>query len=203
MTNTRTTTVILVLAAFLSTPLCCAPAVPFVPYPIFAGRYDVANESDETLYISPVAEIGRTPHFLVKSYSRFPYLPLFKRADIRLDPGESVRINAMVVPDLKFIRIAVRDRSGDYRQLKVDRPAAAHSLLMPETGYVIESFDGLYSIPAEDLGFASRGRHFNFRAGAAIVLGIIPLVLFFLALRLVWIRWKERRRARSEDLEDD
>jgi hypothetical protein len=36
-----------------------------------------------------------------------------------------------------------------------------------------------------------------------VVLGIIPLVLFFLVLRLVWFRWKGRRRARSEDLEDD
>lgn len=193
MNNTRTATLILVLAACLSTPLCCAPAVPFVPYPIFAGRYYVTNQSDQTLYVSPVAEIGQTSHFLVRSYSRFPYLPLLKRADIRIHPAESVRVNAMVVPDLMFTRIAVRDRSGDYRQLKVTRPAGAHSILMPETGYVIESFAGLDTISGEELRFAKRGRRFNVHAGTMVVLGVIPVVLSFLALRLVWRRWRGRR----------
>jgi hypothetical protein len=191
---------ILLLVAVLSLPLCCAPAVPFVPYPVFAGRYNVVNESGERLYISPVAEIGRNPHFLVKYYSKFPHLPLLKRADVRMDPGESVRIDCMVVPDLYFSRIAVRNEGGEYRQLKVEVPAGAHAFGMPEKTYVIESFNRLRSISGEDLAFARKGRRFNFRAGGAVMLGLIPVALFTLLLGLAWMGWKERRRKGSNDV---
>jgi len=89
--------------------------------------------------------------------SNFPHLPLLKRADVRLDPGESVRIDCMVVPDLTFSRIAVRNEGGEYRQLKVETPAGAHAFMLPEKTYVIESFNRLRSISGEDLAFAGRG----------------------------------------------
>jgi hypothetical protein len=141
-----------------------------------------------------VAEIGGNTLFLVKYYSNFPYLPLLKRADVRLDPSQSVRIGCMVVPDLKFSRIAVRNQGGEYRQLKVEAPAGGLTSMLPEKTYVIESFDRLRSISGEELAFARKGRRFNLRAGMMVMLGLVPVALFILVLGLAWMGWKERRR---------
>jgi hypothetical protein len=119
MLRKRVTRVILLGLAFLSLPLCFLPVCAFVPsYPMFWGRFTVLNESDETLYITPIGERYGQRRVLLENSSRFPYGPILKQADVRLDPGESVQIfcRGFDEPSWTLTEIVVRSERGEYQQ---------------------------------------------------------------------------------------
>jgi hypothetical protein len=197
MRQRRVTMLIFLGLAFLSLPLCCLPVVAFVPsYPLFWGRFTVINESDETLYITPIGERSGQRRVLLEHFSKFPYAPILKQADVRLDPQESVQLFYRWFDEPPWIltEIAVRNMRGEYRRMIIDKPTPG-LWTSPEQTYPIESFGGLYTASPEVVEIAEKAGRFNFAAWWMIVAGLIPIGLFLAWLRLVV---SLRRQSRNE-----
>jgi len=198
MLRKRVTRVILLGLAFLSLPLCCLPVCAFVPsYPMFWGRFTVLNESDETLYITPIGERYGQRRVLLENSSRFPYGPILKQADIRLDPGESVQIfcRGFDEPTWTLTEIVVRNERGEYRRLIIGESTTSLLWTSQEQTYRIQSFGGLSRASPEVVEIAKKAGRFNFAAWGMIAAGCIPTGLFLAWLGLVW---KLRRQSRTE-----
>jgi len=185
MRKKRTAARVFFILTLLSLPLCCLAAMAFAPNPLFMGEFNVANESNETLYVTPIGESYGQRHVLVKSFSKFPYVPILKRSDIRLEPGESVHIVCETDEDLVFSEIAVRNTRGEFRQLVVQQPTIELSTYSssPST-YVVESFAELEAIPPQALEVAEKARGVNAQAWAMMLLGLIPFGMFAAWLRV-------------------
>jgi hypothetical protein len=175
--------------ALLSLPLCCLAALAVVPSPLFLGELRIVNGSAEALRVTPIGEAYGQKHPLARSYSRFPYLSVLRQGDIRLAPGQSVRVWCEVDEDLTFSEIAVRNAAGEYRQWAIRVPSSA---LMPASNaageqgrtFVIESFADLTPILPAALQVAKRARFPAWTSWGAILAGIIPVALLALGLWL-------------------
>jgi hypothetical protein len=194
---------LLFLVALLSLSLCCCPIgllinnVNPVHYG-FLAEFQVVNESGETVYITPIGAVRtveRPRHVLVRASPRLPGTPALRQGDIRLDPGESLRI-IYDRDDVAASEIAVRNAQGEYRQLVIsDRQK---SLILDEETpeYTIGSFKRLAKIAPEVLAVAkqadSANRRIWFWMALWIIAGFIPIALF-----LVWFGLALRARRES------
>jgi hypothetical protein len=167
---------------------------------MFWGRFTVLNESNENLYITPIGERSGQRRVLLEQSSRFPYAPILKQADVRLDPGESVQIHCRGFdePSWTLAVIAVRNERREYRQLTIDESTSNFmSWISPEPTYQIESFDELSRAFPEVVEIAKRASRPNFTAWMMIAAGFIPIGLFSAWLALVWKLRQERRSERE------
>ena len=120
----RVATLALFLVACLSLPLCFCPALPLINnvnpiHLFFLVEFRVINESGETVYITPIGAVRTVQmprHVLLRVSPRLPGTPALRQGDIRLDPGESLRI-IYDADDVAASEIAVRNARGEYRQL--------------------------------------------------------------------------------------
>jgi hypothetical protein len=183
MPTKRIKTWILFGAACLSLPLCCLSVMTFAPG-IFSGAFTVVNRSGATLYITPIFSAYGQRHVAVQSFSKFPYLPILKEAGLQLAPDESVRIICEVDEDYTFSEIAVRNASGDYRQMDIQMPTTTLSLGLSQPSFTIGPFHELPGISPAALEVARKAEQPNLRALGAIGLGFIPIGLFAIWLRL-------------------
>ena len=156
------------------------------------------NESDETLYVTPIGERLGQRRVLLAHASRFPYAPILKRADVRLEPGESVQIHcsAFAEPVWVLTAIVVRNERKQYRQLAVDEPTTSLLWASLEPVYRIESFGELEDVGPEVLEIARRAGRLHVAAWAMIVAGLVPVALFGVWLHLVR---QARARIRAEN----
>jgi hypothetical protein len=167
---------------------------------MFWGRFTVLNESDETLYITPIGERSGQRRVLLEQSSRFPYAPILKQADVRLDPGESVQIHCRGYdePSWTLAEIAVRNERREYRQLTIDESTLSLMLwTSPEQTYQIESFDELSRASPEVVEIAKKAGRPNSAALRMIAAGFIPVELFLAWFALVWKLRQERRSKRE------
>jgi hypothetical protein len=185
----RVPTLLLFLMALLSLPLCCCPIGLLINNvnPIhyaFLIEFQVVNESEETMYITPIGEVRtvqRPRHILLRASPRLPGTPALRQGDIRLDPGESLRI-IYDADDVAASEIAVRNAQGEYRQLFIRDRQKRLTLdeEMPE--YTIGSFNRLAKIAPEVLAVAKEAGRANrriwLRMALWIVAGFIPIALF-------------------------
>jgi hypothetical protein len=195
MSRKRETMVVVFVIACLTLPLCCFPVCAIFPsYPMFWGRFTVANESDETLYVTPIGVRTGQQRVLLELSSRFPYAPLFKRADVRLGPGESVQIygRSFDEPPWALASIVVRNKGREYRQLIIDEPT---SILRLDSGptYVVESFSALARATPDAAGVAKKAGRLHLAAWGMIAAGFVPVGLFWVLLRLSRELREERR----------
>jgi hypothetical protein len=194
--------VVVFAIACLTLPLCCFPVcVIFPSYPMFWGRFTVVNESDETLYITPIGERSGQQRVLVEQLSRFPYASILKRADVRLDPGESVQIygRAFDEPSWMLASIAVRNEGREYRQLMIDEPILSLTLHSEQT-YRIESFSALARATPEVVDIAKKAGRLNIAAWGMIAAGFVPIGLLWIWLNLARELREERRRERARSV---
>jgi hypothetical protein len=154
------------------------------PNPLFQGNFTVVNQSDEILYITPIFEAYGRRFTAVKAFSKAPYLPIPTEASVRLTPNESVHIICEIDEDTSFSEIAVRNTNRDYRQMVVQKPTVTLSLGTPEPSFTIRSFHELSIISPEALKVAKRAEQLNLKALGAIGLGVVPIGLFAVWLRL-------------------
>ena len=84
-------TLLLLGIAILSLPLCLVPIILWggAVVPWMVADFTVANNSGETVYITPVTI---SPVAVLQRYS-VGQLRAFRQADIRLPAGESIRIS--------------------------------------------------------------------------------------------------------------
>jgi hypothetical protein len=167
---------------------------------MFWGRFTVLNESDETLYVTPIGERSGQRRVLLEQSSKFPYAPILKQADVRLDPGESVQIQCRGFDEIPWTlaEIAVRNERREYRQLTIDESTS--SLMFwtsPGRTYQIESFDELSRASPEVVEIAKKAGRPNSAALMMIAAGFIPVELFSAWLALVWKLRQERRSERE------
>jgi hypothetical protein len=163
------------LVACLSLPLCCCPTLPLINnvnpiHLFFLVEFRVINES----------------YVLSRASPRLPGTPALRQGDIRLAPGESVRI-IYDDEDIAASEIAVRTAQGEYRQLVVSgrQKRLTSDEGMPENVYTIGSFDRLSKIRSN--------RGVWVWMALLVVPGFIPIALF-----LVWsgLALKARRESR-------
>lgn len=168
----------------VSLPVSCLATWVLVPNPLFRGTLTIVNSSTERLYVTPVGSAYGRRHVLVDGYARFPYLPLFRRADLRLDPGRSLRIVCEIDEDLRFTEIVVRNRQGEYRQWTVDQPS---SVLAPYPGndarYVLPAFGDLLPVRPEALAVVRQARGIPWRTWGALLLVLAPLAFLVLLVK--------------------
>jgi hypothetical protein len=204
----RVPPLLIFLVALLSLPLCCCPTVPLINNlnPIhyaFLVEFQVVNESDETTYITPIGAVRTVEeprHVLLRASPRLPGTPALRQGDIRLDPGESLRI-IYAGEDVAASEIAVRNAQGEYRQLVI-RDRQKRLTFDEETPeYTIGSFKKLAKIDPEVLAVAKEAgrsnRMIRFWMALWIVAGFIPLALF-----LTWsgLALRARRESRYTEM---
>ena len=186
------------IAACLSFPLCCLPVCAVVPsYPMFWGSFTVWNESDEVLHVTPIGERAGEQRILLDQMSKFPYAPLFKRADVRLEPGESVRISCRIFdePMWRLVALVARNERDEYRQLPVDEGPSSLLWASEEPAYKIRSFGELEGVGPKTLEFARKAGRLHVAAWVMIAAGFVPTGLFGLWFALVWrARLRDRRQ---------
>jgi len=177
--------------AILSLPLCLVPIILWggAVVPWMVADFTVANNSGETVYITPVTI---SPVAVLQRYS-MGQLRAFRQADIRLPAGQSIRISYDAESGHPGA-IAVRNEAGEYRQLAIDK--GARTLLSgPEMVYILGSFDTLPPIDQWVLHTVQPATPFNFDLkywGSMLIgtlAGGIPVALF-----RVWFRLVRRRR---------
>jgi hypothetical protein len=197
-------TLALFLVACLSLPLCCCPTLPLINnvnpiHLFFLVEFRVINESDETVYITPVGTmrtLQKQRYVLSRASPRLPGTPALRQGDIRLDPGESVRI-IYDDEDIAASEIAVRNVQGEYRQLVISGRQKRLTLDEETPEYTIRSFDRLSKIAPEVLVVAKEAGRSNRRVwiwmALLVVPGSIPIALF-----VVWSGFalKARRESR-------
>jgi hypothetical protein len=204
----RVPPLLLFLVAVLSLPLCCCPTGLLINnvnpiYYAFLVEFQVVNESDETIHITPIGAVRtvqRPRHVLFRASPRLPGTPALRQGDIRLDPGESLRI-IYDADDVAASEIAVRNAQGEYRQLLIrDRQKRLTSdEETPE--YTITSFDRLSKMAPEVLAVAKEAGRSNRRVwfwmALWIVPGFIPIGLF-----LIWsgLALRARRESRYTEM---
>jgi hypothetical protein len=154
---------------------------------MFWGHFSVLNDSDETLYVTPIGGRFGQRRILLAHFSRFPYAPILKRADVRLEPEESVRIYCRVFaePVWALTAIVVRDERREYRQLEIEDQATSLLWASAEPVYRIESFGELESVGPDVLEIARKAGRLHVAAWAMIAAGLVPIMLFGAWLCLV------------------
>jgi hypothetical protein len=206
----RVATLALFLVACLSLPLCCCPTLPLINnvnpiHLFFLVEFRVISESDETIYITPVGTmrtLQKQRYVLSRASPRLPGTPALRQGDIRLDPGESVRI-IYDDEDIAASEIAVRNAQGEYRQLVISgrQKRLTSDEGMPENVYTIGSFDRLSKISPEVLVVAKEAGRSNRRVwvwmALWIVPGFIPIGLFLVGSGLAL---KVRRESRYTEM---
>jgi len=204
----RVPPLLIFLVAFLSLPLCCCPTALLINNvnPIhyaFLVEFQVVNESDETIYITPIGAVRtvqRPRHVLLRASPRLPGTPALRQGDIRLDPGESLRI-IYDMDDVAASEIAVRNAQGEYRQLVISDRQKRLTLDEETPEYTIRSFDGLSKVAPEVLAVAKEASRSNRRVWfwmtLLIVPGFIPVGLF-----VVWsgLALRARRESRYTEM---
>jgi hypothetical protein len=199
----RALPLLLFLVAVLSLPLCCCPIGLLINNvnPIhyaFLAEFQVVNESGETVYITPIGAVRtvqRPRHVLLRASPKLPGTPALRQGDIRLDPGESLRI-IYDMDDVVASEIAVRNAQGEYRQLIISDRQKRLTLDEEAPEYTIGSFKRLAKIAPEVLAVAKEAGRSNrriwFWMALWIVTGFIPIALF-----LVWSGLALRARRES------
>jgi len=204
----RVPPLLLFLVAVLSVPLCCCPTGLLINNvnPIhyaFLVEFQVVNESGETIYITPIGALRtlqRPRHVLFRASPGLPGTPALRQGDIRLDPGESLRV-IYDADDVVASEIAVRNVRGEYRQLAISDRQRRLTLDEETPEYTIRSFDGLAKIAPEVLAVTKEAGRSNRRVwvwmALWIVPGFIPIALF-----LVWssLALKVRRESRYAEM---
>ncbi len=204
----RVPPLLIFLVALLSLPLCCCPIGLLINNvnPIhyaFLVEFQVINESDETLYITPIGAVRtvqRPRHVLLRASPRLPGTPALRQGDIRLDPGESLRI-IYDADDVAASEIAVRNAQGEYRQLVIHDRQKRLTLDEETPEYAISSFDGLSRIAPEVLAVVQEAGRANRRVWFWMALwtvtGFIPIALF-----LIWsgLALRARREPRYTEM---
>jgi hypothetical protein len=205
----RVPPLLLFLVACLSLPLCCCPTLPLINnvnpiHLFFLVEFRVNNESDETVYITPVGTmrtLQKQRYVLSRASPRLPGTPALRQGDIRLDPGESVRI-IYDDEDIAASEIAVRNAQGEYRQLVISgrQKRLTSDEGMPENVYTIRSFDRLSKIAPEVLAVVKEAGRSNRGVWIWMALLVVP-GLIPIALLLVWSGLALKVRRESRDAE--
>ena len=204
----RVATLALFLVACLSLPLCCCPTGLLINNvnPIhyaFLVEFQVVNESGETIHITPIGAlrtVQRPRHVLLRASPRLPGTPALRQGDIRLDPGESLRI-IYDADDVAASEIAVRNAQGEYRQLVIRDRQKLLTLDEETLEYTIGSFKRLAKIAPEVLAVAKEAGRSNRRVwiwmALWIMAGFIPIALF-----LIWsgLALRARRESRYTEM---
>jgi hypothetical protein len=162
---------------------------------MFWGHFRVLNESGETLYITPIGERDGQRDILLEGFSRFPYVPILRRADLRLEPGESVEIYCRWFdePPWRLVAIAVRNQRDEYSQLAVDESTLNPMAALSERSHRIESFDALTKATPEVVDLAVEASRLNVAAWAMVAAGFVPIGLFVAWYRLGWESQRESK----------
>jgi hypothetical protein len=204
----RVPPLLLFLVALLSLPLCCCPTALLINNvnPIhyaFLVEFQVVNGSGETIYITPIGAVRtvqKPRHVLLRASPRLPGTPALRQGDIRLDPGESLRI-IYDADDVAASEIAVRNAQGEYRQLVISDRQKSLTLDEETPEYTIRSFDRLSKIAPDVLAIAKEAGRSNRGVWVWMALwvvpGFIPIALF-----LVWsgLALRVRRESRYAEM---
>jgi hypothetical protein len=152
---------------------------------MFLYTFDVTNQSEETLWITPVGTVGRRGdrHVLPQFINEFPAFDAIREGGYRLGPGKTRQI-IYDWDDINFSEIAIMNEPGQWRQLVVDANPTEGQYRPPrEDSYVIESFQSLSPIDERVLTAATTEKY-NLRALLLGAAGIVPIAMFVLALTL-------------------
>jgi hypothetical protein len=152
---------------------------------MFLCSFDVTNESEETLWITPVGTIGREGyrHTLPQYLREFPAFTSIQVGGYRLAAGKTKRIT-YDWDDINFSEIAVMNESGEYRQLVVDaNPTECQYHPPASDSYVIESFEALSPIDDRVLE-ATTTEKYDFRILLFNLAGLVPIAMFVVAFIL-------------------
>lgn len=167
---------LLLVTFILSLPLCCLPLLYFPATPLFAAHFQVTNTGREPIFITPAGQSGEQMTILLRTYSRFPYVPLFKKGDLRLAPGETIGITSEADEDLTFTGLAIRNDAGEYRQFTVAQPSLEISS-DPPIEFRLGPLETLEAITPELLLLAVSGQQRNWVGFSVVVAGVLPPAL--------------------------
>lgn len=117
----------------------------------FLFRFDVVNESGETVWITPIGAIDREGErrVLAQYTEGGEAIPAGQERNQKVQPGETLRI-VYDWDDINFSEILVRDAAGNGRVLVVDATPTVDQFHSPESNrFVIPQLDSLAPAPAD------------------------------------------------------
>jgi hypothetical protein len=191
--------------AIAGLPMCCCPVLMVVnsvnPMALaFLVDIEVANETDDTLFVTPIGAVGAEGRrsVLPQYTGTVPAFPAFRTGDFRLEPGESVSIR-YDWDDINISEIAVRNEEGAYRALIVDpTPTVGRYHPPTERSFTIDSFEDLAGIDPQVLKAAREGE-FAWGIWGFIASSIVPFVL----LVIWWMKWGKELWSRGKEQSQD
>ena len=193
------TKLLLLAGALLTLPLCLLPFIAWTAasIPWLTVDLTVANHAGETIFITPVRQIGQPPTASVPQRYWAGQIRALRQADIRLAPGASIPLFYNAESALPT-GLAIRDEAGAYRHLALDRGARSTLANEPEIVYTVNALTVLPTLDGDVLTAVSSANRFSFDArfwGAMLLAngaGAIPI-----GLLLLWFR--QYRRPRPPD----
>jgi hypothetical protein len=153
----------------------------------FQYEFEVINESQEQIEITPIGTIGREgiKEILPQYSGRLPAWPTLRQGAFALDPGSSVKV-LYDWDDINFSEIVIRTSSGAYRQLVVDpNPTESQYHSPVSERYVIPSLAQLPEATQNVIDAASVFP-FDYWGWSLFFSGAVPLLLL-VAWRMVRI----------------
>lgn len=173
---------ILLLLAIITSPLICCGgifvlnAMPNSPLPrLFEGKARVENNSGEILFLTPMTTTYGYPKVIIQS-------AFLRQRDIPLEPNQSI-VLTYDTADMPLAGIAVCRANQDCRFLGSEN-------YFSDT-YNLESIDTLPKLDQNWIEAIQSHPRYNYGLVIFPVLGVIPVVLFFVWLYL-GVRDKKR-----------
>lgn len=161
---------------------------------IFLYRFEVANQSGATIWITPIGAVGGAgnryvlPQFVGEALA----FPSIRQGQFRLATGESLEI-VYDWDDINFSELLVRDAGGEYRALVVDAAPTLYQYRPPSSDvFVIPELSTLPHAPRAVVEAA--GNAYDWLVVKWLAPGLFPVVLL-LAWGLLRIRRVSRSRA--------
>ena len=171
----KTLRMILLLFAVFTSPLICfgciilLSAVPDSVLPrLFLGEARVENNSGEILFLTPITTTYGHPEVITQ-------MSFFRQRDIPLEPNQSI-VLTYDTADMPLAGIAVCRANQDCKRLGVKN-------YFSDT-YNLESIDTLPKLDQSWIEAIQSHPRYNYGLVIFPVLGLIPVVLFFVWLYL-------------------
>ena len=152
----------------------------------FLTSFEVVNETEEPLFVTPIGAVGSRGHrrTLPLSISRWFYVLGTKTSEFPVPPGSS-RTFAYDWDDIQFSEILIRRKTGSYHFITTGLDPIAGQYRRPEQDrFVIRDLDALPAADAHLLPALPQQTGRTWTLYALAVVGLLSPVFFKLAQRM-------------------
>jgi hypothetical protein len=177
--------VLFVLAA-LQVTICCYTGPGILAWPplwVETCRFEVSNQSGETIRITPIDTSGRSPAAVRLYRASWPVLPAFRQRNIIVKPGDSVYLHTdcgQGVSELYACELEGECYIHQNHQFIVDHAQANDNVIF--NGFMVKSLE---SLPRPEAALETAVQSFpehDYSGLRNLLLCLVPFIVLFYGL---------------------